>query len=177
MSELDLKLSAAVDPYPYCETIPVNIANANAAAAASNQLNLAEIPRRNNSLIISKIRLYVGTTGGNIDVGVWQFDGTTWTLLSSSGSTAVGSGSAIQTIDLLTPVETKGRRIFLGEARDGTTAQIGRHGGVAIAALMELDNRSVAKASSFPLATNATSFAVGDLTTPPTWTFWLRGIV
>lgn len=106
---------------------------------------------------IAKIRYYVGTTQhGNVDVGIFSLVGSALTLLGSSGSTAQGSTSAVQTVNLTAAVTlVPGVDYCSAIVSDSATATSGRIAGVA--AILQTDNSVFTKASQFPLATTTTA--------------------
>lgn len=159
----DAIMAALVDPFPYDETIPVYAATAD-ATMGTNTLVLVEAPRRMTALTVGHIDLYVATSSGNLDVGVYSFDGTTWTLLTSSGSTAAGDATSRQTVTLLDEATRQpGERWFYGFAGDNGTLTI-RRTPTNVAAVTSTDQSAVIKTSSFPLATNAASFTTAAVT-------------
>lgn len=56
--------------------------------------------RVDNAIRVTKARWYVGVASGNVDVGIYSFDGTTATLLASTGATAAAGTSAYQEANL-----------------------------------------------------------------------------
>lgn len=165
--------AALVDPFPYDETIPGYVVNAVQALPGANNLILIEAPRRNSILTIGRFRHWIGTSSGNVDVGVWTFDGTTYTLVGSTGSTPAGTLNAVQTIvpgaSIVVP---KHVRRFYGIAADNTTVTFGRFSSLNALINVE-DKRMRVRAASFPLATNAASFTDAGLTQTAN-SYWIR---
>lgn len=163
--------------FPYAESIPAWAAVGASSVQNANNVVIQRMPRLIDPLPVAKVRLYVIATSGNLDVGVYTFDGTTWTLQSSSGSTAVGSATTVQTVSMLTTyVVQPGVDWYIGLSADNTTATFQRTaaGVAAIFAAGPVGLSMAFKASSFPLATNATSFVAAGLTLTNTFAFWLR---
>lgn len=168
MGDLDLK-SGQFDSYGYDETIPYWYATTS-SAPATNTLYIAEADNRATDLVVDKIRVAVGaTSNGNLKVCVYTFDGTTWTLLGSSASTAVSTANTIQTVSLQsTVVVPRGVRRFYGLVSDGTATFQRMAGVLQVAAFLE---PSLAlKASSFTLPA---TMVLADLTATNLG-FWLK---
>jgi hypothetical protein len=160
--------------FAYDESVPFAAASNSAGMNAANDVVLMELPQRNDSLVIAKIRLWVANQAGNLDVGLWRFDGATWTLITSSGSTAVGTGAAVQTVTLLAPYTRPPRtRTYIGLSTDSGTATFGRAPGLLLLGLADFS--LVGKATSFPLATNAASFGTGAVAANSR-PYWLRAV-
>lgn len=141
------------------------------SAGSANAAYLARV-RVSKTIDVSTIRVYVGTQSGNLDVGIYVDNGgTTYDRIASSGSTACGTGSAVQALSLTAAVTlSPGMDYWFACARDNTTATLLR-AGPGIAAVAALHNTVIAFATSFPLPTTLTkASASGD--TP---TIWMRG--
>lgn len=164
---------AGANPAPYVESIaPIRIAAS--GAIVGNTLHIADLPMVAQPLAVAKVHVWVGTSSGNVDVGLWRSDDTTLTLLTSSGSTAVGTGSAEQIISLLATVVLQPRtQYYVGICPDNVTATWGRDSaGVNFTAVGPV-NPGGSKASQFPLASNATSVAHSGFTAVSN-RFWMR---
>lgn len=160
----------SVDTYDFAETVPAVLVPSGAAIAANSGVG-GLIPRRMTPLTIAVIRFYVGTSSGNVDVAVMRFDGTNYTLLTSSGSTACGTGSAVQAITLGTPyVQQPGEQLSLWLAADNATATFGR--AIGLGAVNAIGGRMQQKSTVFPIA-GAAPFTSGLSGT--TVGVWLRG--
>lgn len=162
-----------IDDYDYAESIPWFDATTSSNGGASN-LYIVECAKRRAPFKIGVVRCYPAVQSGNLDVGVWTFDGTTWTLLGSSGSTAVGTANTMQAVSLAAAVTVPpATRFYLGLVTDNGTATFQR------AATPNTDlaflHPSVAKkaSTSIPLSTNAASFVIGALVTA-VYAPWLR---
>lgn len=165
--------AAVVDPFPYAETVSSNLVSA-ASTTTANAAILIELPARFTPLTIAKIRLYIGTNSGglNVDAGVYTFDGTTWTFRASSGSTAAGASGTLQTLTMTTPYVWDGRtRCYLAVAPDNATLAIGAAPSSASLTVGAQDNRMVIRGSSFPLASQFSSATGLAGASRP---FWLR---
>lgn len=149
---------APVAPRRYDETVPWAFATATGALTA-NALYLTEADNRDTGLTVGVIRLKVGaTTNGNLKVAVYTYDGTTWTLLGPSDSTAVGSANTVQAVSLSSAVVVpRGVRRFYGLVTDGTATFFRIPGTDAAMGFLEPD--TLVKTNSFTLPT---SFVVGD---------------
>lgn len=162
------------DAYAYDETVNYSVV-ASGAALGANTLALMSVPDRSTPLTVAKLRVIIDTTdaAGHVDVGIWSSDGTTATLLYSSGSTAVGS-IGLQTFTPGTPlVHQPGVHWFFGVCPDGATVKFGRVSSGYTAQLLLLPNVGQ-KAAMFPLASNAGSITLSTLAAL-TSTFWMRG--
>lgn len=164
---------SAVNPNPYVETFPPTMLQAGGAILA-NQLWLFDVDIINNPIALAKFRIWIVLQSGNVDVGLFSSDGTTATLVGSSGSTAVGAAGE-QVITLATPpVQRPGIQHYLGICPDNVTATFGRMTSSAYnMGKVGPVFANVSRTSSFPLATNATSFALADLVAGSN-RFWLR---
>ena len=88
---------------------------------------------------IRDLTIFVGTSSGNIDLGIYDTVATTRTKLYSSGSTACGTGNAWQTVTADTGVDVKaGDHLDLALACDNATATFGRAAAFANAAVVDL---------------------------------------
>jgi hypothetical protein len=70
---------------------------------------------------VKTIGVYIGTSSGNLDVGIYLPNGT---RIVSSGSTAAGTGSAVQSINITDTTLSPGL-YYAALACDNTTIQIG----------------------------------------------------
>lgn len=129
-------------------------------AAAWSTANLASLVlvRVGRPLTISTIKIYIGTASGNVDVGVYSWDGTTATRLASAGSTVAAGASAIQTLTLSASVAlVPGKDYFLGFAADNTTVTVGRLSVVGVIGYQGF--RWWGKTASFPLPASFTGLS------------------
>lgn len=103
---------------------------------------------------VSKIYFRVGTASGNMDVGVYDDNGT---RLTSSGSTAVPT--AAQTVSLTVPAInlSPGIKYWVAIACDNVTAAFGQPASASAAPLAPGSVVSVAYTSSFPLPASVSS--------------------
>src|SRR5690349_5631390 len=125
-AEVTAAIAASIggDQMDFIETCsPVGVSTATDAA---NQATFHRI-RVSKSITVSQMTIFVATASGNIDLGIYQSDGTTLTRLASTGSTAVAGTNAIQTINLSASVTTQpGIDYYLACSRDNATAAIAR---------------------------------------------------
>lgn len=159
----------------YVENIPIDQVTLSAVQGGGS-IFIAPLPILSVPLVAAVARVYVGITGDNLDIGVYSSDGTTLTLITSTGSTAVGASTTIQSVNLLAPFTLQpGVSYFTGFGVSATTGSIGI--GAAMSNVVISAAGPVAeygrKASGFPIATNATSIAHSALTTI-TQVFWVR---
>jgi hypothetical protein len=101
--------------------------------------------------IVTKLSCSIGSaSSGNIDLGVYDEAGT---RVVSTGSTAMGSASALQVIDVTDTLLTPGA-YYLAVAVDNTTARLSNFSGPLFAscALMGIREQN----SAFPLPATAT---------------------
>lgn len=126
--------------------------------------------RVSRSLVISTMRTFIGTASGNIDIGVYQSDGTTLTRLSSTGSTPASGTNAIQAIALASPVTpSPGIDYYFAVAADNTTVTLARSAGTTV--ISAIGAQVMTLAASFPLpSTIALGSASGT-----SYSVWLHG--
>lgn len=154
---------------PFVETCPY-YAVASSTAPGANFLVCFRV-RVAKPTPLSAITAYVATQNGNVDVGVYQSDGTTLTKIASSGSTAVGAAGAPQTIALTAGVSLQpGIDYYLAAIVDGT-ASLGRAAALVAAAVGLVDKQAVTKAQTFPLPATAT---LASLSSGLSSVFWLH---
>lgn len=146
----------AVESYPLA-------AGGTAATLAANTAYLAKV-RVSRPVRITQMSYLVGTASGNVDLGVYQSNGTTLTRMGSTGSTAAAGSSVIQTIALTATVWINpGVDYYLGIAPDNGTVSIGRVTPNSV--VTTLGRRAVSIATSFPLpATITLSSTAGSST-------------
>ena len=112
---------------------------------------------------ITKILAQILVQSGNIDAGVYSWDGTTFTRVVSLGSTACPAAGNPVALDIADTPLTPGTRYFLALAFDNATASY-QGANTAIAPLLTM---CYTKAASFPLpATITTPTAVAMLYMP-----------
>lgn len=112
---------------------------------------------------ITKLRLDIGTSSGNLDVGIYTtVDGANFTRLASLGTTA-SPGTGVRDFDITDTIMYPGTRYWFAFAADNNTLDLYRYQGAAIAMASGFGRT---KATSFPLpASIATATAVS--TTAP----------
>lgn len=140
-----------------------------AGAVAVATANLAYLSRfrLSKAATISAVSYFVGTASGNVDVGVYEFDGTNYVRLGSSGSTAASGSSAVQTINLTASVNLRpGKDYWLALAADNGTITILRQGGTVVLAF---GNRTLFKSSLSPFALPATISSPSTTSTTVPW--------
>lgn len=107
------------------------------------------------------LAFYIGTAAGNADVGIFtSTNGTNFTLLGSSGSTAASGSSTTQAINLTANVPlvpyTNYWAAIVGDNVSLTIARISGAGTLNL-----LNKTAIAKAGLFPLATFTTLASTG----------------
>lgn len=97
---LDLIPASGLDQMPYVETIDGRFVNATGGVTAQ-QGYFMRLDRLSASLTVSALKVCNGTVvAGNVDLGIYRSDGSTLTLVASTGATALSGNDAIQTINL-----------------------------------------------------------------------------
>lgn len=168
MSGLGLILPRA-NQFPWVETVPA-YAVLGSSAPGANFLLVHRITRLSEPLGVSQVKLEVATQNGNVDVGVYSSDGSTLTKLGSSGSTAVGSANAVQTIALSASITLQpGVDYYLALIVDGTAA-FARSNGFTHASIGAADNMSLTKSVTFPLPSTSTIGSLSGIHLA----YWLR---
>lgn len=117
---------------------------------------------------IIDIQINVTVQNGNIDVGLYTYDGTTFTRIVAIGSTACPA-AAQYTADIANTTVYKGNRYYAFVAADGAIAAFTR---LASSASPAITFPHFSKATSFPLPTTITGasasalgvLAIGSLT-------------
>lgn len=160
-----------VDDWDFAETFTPIMVSTSSAITANSGVGLL-IPRRATPLTIAVIRFMNSTPSGNVDVGVMRLTGTTYTLVASSGSTAIDAGgNAVNAVTLTTAyVQQPGEQLALWLACDNNTATFGKF--TNLTPVSATGMRSMKKSSVFPLA-SATPFTSG--LTASTVNIWLHG--
>lgn len=155
----------------YDETMPPYLASA-ASNPGANTLVLMEAPLRSDDLTVGVVRVYVAVNAAaDLKVGVYTFDGTTFTLLGSSAATAVGGSATVQAVSLSAPVTVPGgTRRYYGLVTDSATPTFGRMPGPP-PVLVYLDPYVTIETSAFTLPA---TLALAD-TASTNLAFWLRG--
>lgn len=138
---------------------------------------ISPLPILSAPLVAAVARVYVAVTGSNLDIGVYRSDGVTLTLLSSTGSTVVGTALAIQAVNLLTPVTLQpGVSYFVGVGVNSATPALGcpvALTNVAVSTIGPVIEYG-RKTNGFPIASAAaTLLHASDLTTVVN-VFWVR---
>lgn len=121
-----------------------------------NAAYLVPLPPLTRDVTITGIRMTVTTQNGNVDAGVYSFDGTTFTRVVSLGSTSCPA-AAISTLNIADTALSMGTRYWLAFATDSATMAAGT-AGYTVA--------GVTKAASFPLPTSITSVSQATATVP-----------
>lgn len=101
-TELDLILPSGVNPFPWIETydprVPVGTVS---GTTTVDTAFLARLPRLSAPLPITQATYYVaGTSAGNVDIALFRLDGSTYTLVASTGMVAAGSINDDKTVAL-----------------------------------------------------------------------------
>lgn len=135
--------------FDYAATGPVQAFPAVAAWPSANNATLTKV-RVSRPVLVSSIVVGIGTSSGNIDAGIYDLVGTTWTRRASAGSTAAAGTNALQTLAMTAPVWlTPGKDWWIAVVADNTTITLAR---AAFPSSIGLDsNQNFSKGSSFPL--------------------------
>lgn len=134
---------------------PPHYTSSTALVANTMYAKRTVIPR--NGTISDFILLIGATSSGNVDVGVYTFDGTNYAKAWSSGSTACPSGNTWTSMGNPAVTVTRGTILFLACAFDNATATPARlvalgAGGWHSVTGMTYPKFAWSKASAFPLA-------------------------
>ncbi len=141
-----------VDPWPNILTSPMVALGNSIVANAADAAYLVRIERRSAAITVSAISVGIVTQAGNLDVGIYTSDGTTWTRVASSGSVAVGAPGK-QDVDLTAPYEIAANTDYwLAVAFSDATAEIDGND----VPLVAPEHFSLTKASAFPLPATIT---------------------
>jgi hypothetical protein len=103
----------------------------------------------------------IGVQSGNIDVGIYSWDGSTMTKVVSLGSTACPAASTRVVYDIADTALTNGTRYYVAYAADNGTVTYSRV--TYSAAVIAPTGPTLSKASSFPLPSTITSLSNASL--------------
>lgn len=132
--------------------VSINPHGSSGAAGVANSGYFARV-RVGRPLPITRMSCWVGTASGNVDLGIYQSDGTTLTRIASTGPTAVAGTNTTQTIVLTSAVTlAPGVDYYLAIAADNATATFARH--VGNNPMAALENWQITAATVFPLPTS-----------------------
>ena len=164
MDGLGLASSPGGAQFDFVETLDSRLTSSTAAAPGAN-VSWLSLVRVGRSLTIGGISVVITNQGDNIDVGIYELVGSTYTLRASSGSTSCPA-TGLQRIALTTSFTMQpGTNYYLAVSANGATLQMSR-ATIATAGANAFNNKSLQKTSNFPLA-NFTSPSV------VTTTYWL----
>lgn len=135
--------------------LPVLITIANQALTA-NTAYLLPIEPLTADVTITKIRLLIANSNGNIDAGVYSWDGTTMTRVVSLGSTAMPAAATVD-LDIADTSLIPGTRYYLAMSADNATATFAAVNSVGGGPAM---SSAFSKTASFPLPATITSLSV-----------------
>lgn len=138
-----------------------------AATLAQNWVYFVKC-RTERTILIGGIEFFVGgvtDAAGHVDVGVFTFNGTTYTQVSSSGATTPGAINTMQRVALLTPIPaTPFTDIILAIVTDSATLVVGQRAAANAGALARVVR---AKGSSYPLPSSATLASTSTTSAAP----------
>lgn len=104
-------------------------------------------------LPVTTAEFYVTVQNGNINAGLFSFDGTNFVLLASTGSTAVGAANAVQSVALTTGYTLQpGVDYWVALATDSASFQCLRVAAISTG-VGGSGNKVLVKTSLFVLAT------------------------
>lgn len=139
---------------PWHYTVANSIPGANTAFFAPVQPLTADVT-------VTQLIGSIGVQNGNVDVGIYSFDGSTMTKVVSLGSTACPAAATRVAYNIADTALTKGTRYYFAIAADNGTATVAFSSGSAVLAPT---NIGYFKASSFPLPSTAASLTeVGSI--------------
>lgn len=130
----------------YWETYSPLVAAGNGTVTA-NQAHMVRLPRLAKAQSFTNAHIFVVSATGNLDVAIMADDGTQYTRLVATGSTAVAGTNVIQTVALASTFRgDPGKDYWATLVLDGA-AQIARVAGLH-ASFVGFKNRVLAKASA-----------------------------
>lgn len=139
----------------FIETAPWNYITA-AVWPNANQAIGVLLPKRATPVALTRLGVFVNTASGNIDIGVYTWDGSQFVRQVSTGSTPASGSAAMQYITPSTAFRYNGvTDVWLWVAANNTTVSLGRAAGVA--GITAINNRVATKTSSFPLPSTINS--------------------
>lgn len=167
MSTLYSQLASAGDAtaqHDYAATGLVQAYPAVGAWPGANTAILVKV-RVAKPVRVASIVVGIGTASGNVDAGIYDSDGTTWTRRASSGSTAAAGTNAMQTLAMTTPIWlTPGKDWWIAVAADNTTVTMPR---AALNSFLSADaQQNIAKVTSFPLPATLTALTTAVAYSP-----------
>ena len=151
-AQAQIDAAAGGDQLPYL-SLPAAPSATGVAWPAANTAEFIRF-RVGKALAITQMAYGVGTAAGNVDLGIYAGDGTTWTRLASTGSTPA-AGSGTQTIALSAPLTLQpGTDYWLAMAADSTALAAMRQSFASPMGLFGF--QYFAKAAAFPLPATVT---------------------
>lgn len=127
----------------------------NGVHPSSNAAYLTPLRPLTADVTIQTIVGSIGVQSGNVDVGVYEWDGTTMTLITSLGSTACPAAATRVVYNIADAVLYKGTRYYFAYAADNGTVSYSRI--TYSAAVIAPSGTCLSKAASFPLPATITS--------------------
>lgn len=133
------------------------------ALVSSNDAVFSPIVPLTANVTLASITIHVETPSGNIDIGIYEWDGTTMSRIVSTGATDASgfSSNSTKTLDITNIPLYRGTRYFFAVAADNTTLSLGRFSGVTADTPSQSIESIVAfyKGSSYPLPATVTSLS------------------
>ncbi len=149
-----LDYEAAIQEY-LMPQVPLHNTLSNSILGANTAFFVPVIPLTADVTITQLINS-IGVQSGNVDVGVYEWDGTTMTRIVSLGSTACPAAATRVVYNIADTPLYKGTRYFFAIAFDNGTATATALTGSAVLAPT---NTGYSKGTSFPLPATVTSLS------------------
>ena len=142
---------------------PFGMTSGSTAVGVANTAYL--MPMRNifTDLTVTKLIVQIATTSGNIDAGIYSWDGTTMTRIVSLGSTA-SPGNGTKYLDIADTIIYKGTKYFLAWAADNATIAVSI---VGAGIINPTTFGGYTKVTSFPLPATITTLTANSTSTQP----------
>lgn len=106
---------------------------------------------------VTKIAYFVGAANGNVDAGVYRFDGADYQLVGRSGSVAAAGTNTTQELTMLTPFDlAPGVDYWMAFATDSASLTVARNNATGSLTIAAYNKRSIAKAAAWSTGLPAT---------------------
>lgn len=126
-------------------------AQTNSVLGVASRAKLQPIQPLASDVTVKRLLTSIGVQSGNVDVGIYMFDGTTMTRIVSLGTTACPAAATAVAFDITDTVLYRGTRYFFAFAADNNTVTFGQ--GTASVLVLTV---GYIKAASFPLPATIT---------------------
>ncbi len=126
------------------------------AGTSGNQAVLWPMEPLQAGVTVTTLIGSIGVQSGNIDVGIYSYDGTTLTRVVSLGSTACPAASVRVVYNIADTALSRGTRYYAAIAFDNATATYGRLD-ISGSPIVQPNGGGFTKATSFPLPSTITT--------------------